>query len=167
MKEKDNFIIYHNSYCIIEELSNEDKGQLFDSIFKYSMNKELPQFKKGSSLSIAFKNFKNTIDINNHKYEEKCKKNLENINKRYENSNKHVFIDNEKVSYDTFQRTYVKGYKDKYGNSLSFGQIFEDQYQCYKQSGDFVLLKDKYKCSSLDKKEIEQYFQEYQENLEE
>lgn len=162
MKEKENFILYHNQYTLIEELSEVDKGKLLDSLFKYSMNNEIPKFEKGSPLSMVFKSIKNSIDISNQKYEERCKKNQENVNKRYEKekySDKSVFIDNEKVSYKTFQKVYKEGYTDKYGEILTFSQVFEDQFDTYNNNGDIILLKEKYKCSQLNSKEIEEYFE--------
>lgn len=166
MKEKENFIMYHNQYSLIEELSDKDKGILLDSLYKYSMNNDIPNFEKGSPLSIVFKSFKNSIDISNDKYQETCRKNQENINKRYEKEkyfDKHIFLDNEKVSYPTFQKTYKKGYSDKYGNTLSFSQIYEEQFQCISEGNDIILLREKYNCNRIDTEDIKRYFEEYLE----
>lgn len=164
MKEKDNFLIYHNQYSLVEELNDIDKGLLFESLFQYSMNKELPKFEKGSPLSMAFKSMKNAIDISNEKYLEKCKRNQENINKRYEKekySDKCVFLDNKKISYEVFQKVYKKGYTNKYGETLSFSQIFEDQFNTYSEGGDIILLKENYKCNNIDSEEVNEYFEQY------
>lgn len=164
MKEKENFILYHNQYSLIEELSDKDKGILLDSLFKYSMNNELPNFEKGSPLSMVFKSIKNSIDISNEKYLERCKKNQENINKRYEKekySDKYIFLDNEKVSYITFQKAYKKGFSDKYGDIHQFSQIYEEQFQCVSEGGDIILIKNKYNCSKLESTDIINYFEEY------
>lgn len=167
MKGKENFILHHNQYPLIEELSDKEKGILLDSLYKYSMNGVIPNFEKGSALSVVFKAFKNSIDISNDKYQETCRKNQENINKRYEKDkylDKHIFLDNEKVSYTTFQKTYgKKGFSDKYGNTLSFSQIFDEQFQCISEGKDTILLREKYNCSLIDTEEIKQYFEEYLE----
>lgn len=166
MKDKENFILYHNQYSLIEELSDKEKGLLLDSLFKYSIKDELPKFEKGSPLSMVFKSIKNSIDISNKKYEERCKKNQENINKRYEKEkyfDKSIFIDNELISYDLFQKVYKKGFTNKYGDNLSFTQIYEDQFECYSNNGDLILLKNKYNCRNLDSEEIRKYFEQYLE----
>ena len=167
MKKKDNFILYHNQYPLIEELSNNDKGVLLDSLFQYSMNKKIPDFKKGSALSMVFKSIRNSIDISNEKYEERCRKNQENINSRYEADkygDKYIYLHNEKMSYETFKKTYKnKGYTDKRGNTLQFSQIFDEQLQCCSECGDMILLKDKYNCSNIDSTEINDYYDEFLE----
>ena len=46
-------------------------GKIFKSIFKYSMSREIPSYEKGTILSIAFKQFKTSIDKSFEKYIEK------------------------------------------------------------------------------------------------
>ena len=166
MKAKENFILYHNQYSLVEELSDNDKGILLDSLFKYSINGELPNFEKGSPLSMVFKSIKNSIDISTEKYLERCRKNQENINKRYERekySDKCIFLDNEKITYEIFQKAYKKGYKNKYGDLLSFSQIYDEQFQCFSENEDLILLKEKYNCSKITSDTIRKYFEEYLE----
>lgn len=159
MKEKEDFLLYHSQFDLIEELTKEDIGDLIISVFKYSMSEELPSYQKGTPLSIAFKSIKNTIDINNKKYVEKCKKNQENQNIRWEKekySNKYVFIDNQQVSYSEFNKIFKKGYCNKKGLYYTFPELFEEQLSFYKE--DIVLFRNNYNCSRIDTKEIENYF---------
>lgn len=159
MKEKEDFLLYHSQFDLIEELPREDVGDLLISIFKYSMHEELPDYKKGSPLSIAFKSIKNTIDINNKKYIEKCKKNKENQNIRWEKekyADKYVFINNEKISYHQFNKLFKKGYSSKNGLTYSFPELFEEQFSLYNL--DTIVFRDNYNCSIISSKEIENYF---------
>lgn len=159
MKEKEDFLLYHSQFDLIEELPKEDIGDLLISIFKYSMNEELPNYKKGTPLSIAFKSIKNTIDINNKKYIEKCKKNKDNQNIRWEKekySDKYVFINNEKVSYHEFNKIFKKGYPNKNGLTYSFTELFDEQVSLSKQ--DIIIFKNTYNCPLIDTPDIQKYF---------
>lgn len=106
MKEKKDFIIYHSSYTIIEELTIEERGELFTSLFRYSMYGEIPEYENRSLLSIAFKSIRTAIDISNKKYQEKCEKNSENANKRWTI----VFINNQEMNEKKFNETFPNGY---------------------------------------------------------
>ena len=162
MKEKEDFLLYHAQFDLIEELPKEDIGDLLISIFRYSMEEELPNYEKGTPLSIAFKSIKNTIDINNKKYIEKCKKNKENQNARWEKekySDKYVFVDNEKLSYSEFNKLFKKGYCSRKGLYYTFPELFEEQSSNYKQ--DIILFRDNYNCSRISTSAIEEYFDSF------
>ena len=95
MKEKNNFLIYHDSYTIIEELTIQERGELFTSLYHYSMYGEIPEYESRSLLSLAFKSIRTAIDISNKRYQEKCEKNSESANKRWTI----VFINNEEEAF--------------------------------------------------------------------
>ena len=83
-KKKNNFILYHEMYESIEEVSDEIAGKVMKAVFIYSRDKKKPEFKKGTVESILFKQIKNSIDINNEKYEQTCERNRKNAEKRWE-----------------------------------------------------------------------------------
>lgn len=101
--QKENFIIYHNTYPMVEELNDEDFGNVMKSVYKYSMEGKLPEYERGSAKSLLFKNMKNTIDISNKKYMEKCEKNRENAQKRWERVRNRGF---EESSYKDEEHEY-------------------------------------------------------------
>lgn len=82
-KEKNNFVIFHNKRPILYELSYEEKGQLFEALFEYSINKNKPNFKSNGKLSIAFITFQTDIDNSDKAYIELCKNNKKAIDTRY------------------------------------------------------------------------------------
>lgn len=108
MKEKNNFLIYHDSYTIIEELTIQERGELFTSLYHYSMYGEIPEYENRSLLSLAFKSIRTAIDISNKRYQEKCEKNSESANKRWTI----VFINNEELNEKKFNERYPNGYWD-------------------------------------------------------
>lgn len=137
MKEKENFLIYHTSYTIVEELTIEERGLLFTSLYLYSMYGELPDFEERSLLSVAFKAIRTAIDISNKRYEDTCKKNSENASKRWSI----VFIDNEELNEKKFNKKYPNGY---WNPELQLGFTTFDE--CYKHQ------------MSLNSKEIREQF---------
>ena len=82
-KKKDNFILYNNMFEMLEELTDSEAGEVIKDVFRYSIDGSIPEYEKGSGKSIVFKSIKNTIDINNKKYIEKCKQNSDNANARW------------------------------------------------------------------------------------
>ena len=136
-KKKENFLLYHNLFSMIEELENEDVGDVLKNVFNYSINGKIPEYQKGSVKSILFKAIKNSIDINNEKYNERCTKNRENIKKRW----KKIFYCNEAFSEETF-----KGYCIENNIEENFDDILCEQKK-YVDNQDFETLKDKYQCN--------------------
>lgn len=68
---------------MIDELSNEDVGDILKKLFAYSEDGEQSDYEKGSPKSLVFMSIKNSIDISNRKYQETCEKNRENAQKRW------------------------------------------------------------------------------------
>ena len=84
--ERPGFLLYHNQKTIIDELSDKEAGILIKAIYEYEETKKVPKLDK--MLKIIFLQFKNMLDNDEKKYEEKCLKNKENIEKYWKNKNK-------------------------------------------------------------------------------
>jgi hypothetical protein len=61
------FLIYWSIYPAIEELSYEEKGKLFDSIFLYTMGKEIVEMTGATKMAFNF--IKQSLDLDTLKYE--------------------------------------------------------------------------------------------------
>lgn len=81
MASKKGFLLLNNQIEIVEDLTDEQAGQLLKAFYDYNNGKEIKL--KGLMKSI-FKNFKVVFDENEQKYQETCKKNKENIEKYWE-----------------------------------------------------------------------------------
>lgn len=86
---KDSFILYLEQQEIFEMLTDEQAGQLIKNIFAYERTGDMPQMDK--MLNLAFIPIMQALDKNRYKYEEKCKKNKENIEKRWNKKNTSVY----------------------------------------------------------------------------
>ena len=86
---KDSFILYLEHQEIFEMLTDEQAGRLIKDIFQYERTGQMPQMDK--MLNLAFIPIMQALDKNRWKYEEKCKKNKENIKKRWNKNNTNVY----------------------------------------------------------------------------
>ena len=86
---KDSFILYLDQQEIFEMLSDEQAGKLIKNIFSYERTGNMPQMDK--MLNLAFVPIMQILDKNRRKYEEKCKKNKENIKIRWNKNNTNVY----------------------------------------------------------------------------
>lgn len=77
---KESFVIHHSLYEPIRSLSDVELGKLFRAIFEYEINgiEDVD-----NDIHMAFLFFKNTLDVNRKKYEQRCERNRENISKRW------------------------------------------------------------------------------------
>lgn len=82
---KDSFILYLDQQEVFEMLSDEQAGILIKNIFQYERTGEMPQMDK--LLNLAFVPIMQSLDKNRHKYEERCRKNKENIKIRWNKNN--------------------------------------------------------------------------------
>lgn len=73
--EKKSFVLYMDNSIIIDQLSDEEAGKLFRSIFEYQKNGTEPDFSSDPVLSMAFAMFKMTLDRDAKKYEARCERN--------------------------------------------------------------------------------------------
>lgn len=83
--QREGFILYKSFYDPISQLTDEQLGRLFRSIYLWQINGEAdPE----PDIQIAFGFFINQFRIDNDKYQEKCDKNRENIQSRWEREKK-------------------------------------------------------------------------------
>lgn len=68
---KKSFILYHDTYDSIKDLSFEDKGKLFDAIFNYSLENEV---NVDGEAGMAFKFIKSQLDRDSNKYDKYIEK---------------------------------------------------------------------------------------------
>ena len=80
-KVKKSFIMHVDMYDPTAGLSLSQKGELWDAVFQYHINGDVNI--SDPVCKIVFSFFKGTFDRDNEKYERKCAKNKENIQKRW------------------------------------------------------------------------------------
>lgn len=68
---KKSFLLHIDSLCILEELDDEQKGQLFNAIYKYQLGE---QIELSPIIKIAFSQFKNQFIRDEEKYKSTCEK---------------------------------------------------------------------------------------------
>ena len=78
------FCCYHSYLEVMEQLNDAEKGRLFTACLTYSKTGEVPQL--SGNERFVFPTFKAQIDRDNAKYQEKCRKQSENIKKRWNTS---------------------------------------------------------------------------------
>lgn len=83
--EHNSFILYKDSRIFINHLDQSQRGELLLAIFDYVCDGDVPDFKGDTMLEICFEMIKSYLDRDERKYQEKCKKNKENIEKRWAN----------------------------------------------------------------------------------
>ena len=74
------FLVYFDWEAPLQELNNEELGELFRAMFIYAKYGELIDFEH-RSLKLVFGFIKSAIDRDKASYEEKCRKNAENGSK--------------------------------------------------------------------------------------
>ena len=77
---KKSFLVYFDWEAPLQELTNEELGELFRAMFIYAKYGELIDFEH-RSLKLVFGFIKSAIDRDKTAYEEKCRKNAENASK--------------------------------------------------------------------------------------
>ena len=79
--EQKGFIVYKDLHAVIDELTDEQVGQLFRGMIKYFNEGKAPKF--DGVLKFVFIPIKQQMDRDSEKYDEKCEKNRENVRKRW------------------------------------------------------------------------------------
>lgn len=79
MTETTAFLIFKDMKYIIDELSNEELGELFRAIFQYANEKTIPEL--SHSVKIIFPIFKKALDKNEERYQKICERNKANRNR--------------------------------------------------------------------------------------
>ena len=90
-KEQKGFIVYGDIKDVVDELDNEQAGELFRGMIDYFVEGVEPDF--ADVLKFVFIPIKQQMDRDAGKYIDRCNKNRENIKKRYERiqSNTNVY----------------------------------------------------------------------------
>ena len=91
MSDKENtsatFVLYCDWEDIIEDLTDEEVGQLFKAIFAYVNHDIVENFNGRTGLGVAFKTIRRQIDVNRKKYEQVVEKRRKAALKRWEKQN--------------------------------------------------------------------------------
>ena len=82
-ENRKSFIVYTDYTELINDLDNEETGELFRAILLYASGEAVPQF-SGKHLALVFKLIKNQMDRDNEKYIEICRKRREASRKAVE-----------------------------------------------------------------------------------
>lgn len=108
--EQKGFIVYKDLHAVVDELTDEQAGQLFKGMIAYSANGTEPKF--DGILKFVFIPIKQQMDRDSDKYGEKCEKMRANANKRWQsnaNASKSTQLDannaNTKTNTDTNTNT--------------------------------------------------------------
>ncbi len=147
-KIKKNFILYHSQYDILSELTDEEAGKLIKDIFEYSIEGTIPEYKKGTAMLIAFLSIKKDIDVANEKYQKRCEQNSKNARSKWK-----------KIIYDNriFLKTEYEEYAEKNNITLTFEEIYEEEYKLYFDR-EYEIIKSRYKNESFTSTMIEKCF---------
>lgn len=93
--EHNSFVLYKDSRIFVDKLNKEQRGDLLAAIFAYVCDGEIPDFYNDSITQMCFEIIRNYLDRDEKKYQEKCQRNKENIqrrwNKVHEQSNTNVY----------------------------------------------------------------------------
>ena len=105
MAMRKGFLLLNNQIEIIEDLSDEQAGQLLKAFYDYNNGNEVKL--KGLMKSI-FKQFKVIFDENEQRYQEKCEKNKKNIENYWkkikeQNTDEYECIQSNTNEYDGYQ----------------------------------------------------------------
>lgn len=103
-KKRTGFLLKIDQKEVIDSLSDEEAGQLLKAIYSYECSEEriIPPMDK--LVKVIFLTFKGYLDENKEVYEETCRKNKENIEKRW----KKLQEENTTV-YDRIPNIPIKG----------------------------------------------------------
>ena len=111
-KRRPCFMLERDQKTIIDELDNKEAGIIFKAIYEYETTGEEPKLNK--SLRIVFKQFKVKLDYYNEEYEEKCRINKENAEKRWQKYNDAIEYDRiQSYAMDTNKRKEKKKKENK------------------------------------------------------
>lgn len=83
MKEKPGVMLYFDRLPYLNRMTREQRGDLFLFIMEYAQFGVVPQI-EDAMLGMAWDVVKPAIDLDTERYEARCEKNRENIQKRWE-----------------------------------------------------------------------------------
>lgn len=85
---KKSFMSYVSDRIFIDRLTDDQAGKLHKAVYAYQDEGTIPDFKNDDMLQMCFELMKNHFDNDAKKYEERCRKNAENVKKRWNNDRK-------------------------------------------------------------------------------
>lgn len=107
--KRDSFILYTEINDVVKELSDEQKGKLFQAILDYEESGDVPEM--DTLIKCAFLPIKRDLDKNDEKWRETSKKRSEAGKKgmfnRYNKSNKSITKDNDVITNDNDVKTEI------------------------------------------------------------
>ena len=114
-KDKKGFLLYKSLYEPVKDLSQEEKGQLFDAIFYYQIHsEEMPNMTPLVKMAFGF--FKNQFNVDQEKYNTRCEKARESIKKRWNKTNEkdtNVYERIQRNTNDTDKSNKIKDTSNK------------------------------------------------------
>lgn len=155
MNEKPGFLLYLSQKTIVDELTDEEAGILIKAIYEYEETKKIPKLNK--MLKIIFLQFKNILDKDNKKYEEKCTKNKQNIENYWKNKKKqpntieydrirtNTNINKNKNINKNINRNKNKN-KNKISTNISNDILLEDVYPRVALENEPTIFKEVINC---------------------
>lgn len=142
---KKSFVLYLDQYEPIKDLSDSQKGQLLDAMFRY--HNDIKFELSDPFVKMAFSFFKETFKRDSDKYLKRCEKNRENVRKRWNRDNTTVYdgIQSDTKHTDSDSDTIVIDDSDNIISvPLNDGSFFTPDEKYIKQ------LKDTYKHIDID-----------------
>ena len=163
-KEQKGFIVYGDTKSLADELSDEQLGQLFRGMLDYFVSGKAPKF--SGVLKFAFIPIKQQMDRDQQKYDAKCEKNREKIQRYWDKvkSDTNVYNGipmytnatntNTKTDTDTKTTTNTDTNATRGGGSGGVDSVYgiEDEYNIWKKltPQDVDIIYDSYPNSGGD-----------------
>lgn len=98
-KKRTFFPVFHNNLELLEDLTDEECGQLLRMLGEYSQYGVVPDV--SGCLRVVFRTYRTAIDLSNAQYQKQCEKNRENIKKRWNSQGKNDTNGNDCIPNDT------------------------------------------------------------------
>ena len=119
-KDQKGFIVYGDIKAVIDELTDEQKGQLFQGMVDYFVTGKAPKFT--GVLKFVFIPIQQQMNRDIAKYDERCEKMRANANKRWkDNAIAYNGIQLDANDANTNTKTNTNTKKDKDTNTMSAG----------------------------------------------
>ena len=112
--EQKGFIVYKDLHAVVDELTDEQAGQLFKGMIRYFNEGKEPKF--DGVLKFVFIPIKQQMNRDSEKYDEKCEKMRANANKRWQDTKAsngmQMYANDANTKTNTNKKTNTKTNKD-------------------------------------------------------
>ena len=105
-KDQKGFVVYGDIKAVISELTDEQTGQLFRGMVAYFTEGKAPKF--SGVLKYVFIPIRQQMDRDKEKYDAKCEKNREKIQKYWDGVKKNTNVNNSIQMYSNATNTNTK-----------------------------------------------------------